>query len=67
MAFHSGNTVKKQGRGGWLSLRSKGSANREGLETGKELLKSGRFTTQVREGGIGTFLFLYLNVVDCGE
>lgn len=56
MAFHSGNTVKKQGRGGWLSFRSKRSANWEGLETGKELLKSGRFTTQVRErGGIGTF------------
>lgn len=25
MAFHSGNTVKKQGRGGWLSFRKKGA------------------------------------------
>lgn len=56
MAFHSGNTVIKQGRGGWTyHLGKKRSANWEGLETGKELLKSGRFTTQVREGGIGTF------------
>lgn len=53
MAFHSGNTVKKQGRS--CHLGKKRSANWEGLETGKELLKSGRFTTQVREGGIGTF------------
>lgn len=54
MAFHSGKTVKKQGRG-WLefSFRSKRSTDQEGI--GKELLKSGRFTNQVTEGGIGTF------------
>lgn len=57
MAFHSGNTVKKQGRGGWSCHLGgkKGALIGKGLETGKELLKSGRYTTQVREGGIGTF------------
>lgn len=33
MAFHSGNTVKKQGGGAWsCHLGKKGSANWEGLE-----------------------------------
>lgn len=54
MAFHSGDTVKKQGRGAWSYRLGKRDATREGSETGKESLKSRRFTTQVREGGIGT-------------
>lgn len=55
MAFHSGNTVKKQGRVGWSYHLGKEELIRKGLETGKELLKLGRFATQVREEGIGTF------------
>lgn len=57
MAIHSGNTVKKQGKGeggAWSCHLGKRSANWEGVETGKELLKSRRFT-QVREGGIRAF------------
>lgn len=44
MAFHLGNTVKKQ-EGGRAVFQVKG------LETGKEGLNSKRLTSRVRKGG----------------
>lgn len=57
LAFHSGKTVEKQGKG-WLELtsRQKRSATQEGI---KKSFKSGRLTTRVRRvGGAGHLIFV---------
>lgn len=67
MAFHSGNTVKKQGRGAWnCHLGRKGALLGKGWKLENNCWNQKVYYSGER-GGNRDIWYLYLNVVDCGK